>query len=231
MGHGKHHHDVLPLLGRGKHRNPRKGACFMELASYLAGERWSDHPNCTHAMLAQIARNVNDLSSDQARPKLALLVPQVIGLNSADAAWDYELSLLAATHAMPVSAEEHQKSLAVGMLATEAWWARWNGLSADFMSQRTRDTLDQVPLAETWAREFIEKFRPQGRRHPGPKIVQVATNGIATAITGDNDNRLRDLLKAAIQTCRSLSELADEPAKPLEFDDWSPVCRAVEVPA
>jgi len=30
--------DMLPVLSRGKHRRPRKGACFMELASYLAGE-------------------------------------------------------------------------------------------------------------------------------------------------------------------------------------------------
>ena len=35
---------VLPILSRGKHRSPRKGACFMEFASLLAGERWSDHP-------------------------------------------------------------------------------------------------------------------------------------------------------------------------------------------
>ena len=52
--------DMLPVLSRGKHRNPRKGACFMELASYLAGERWSDHPACTHPLLAAIARLVNE---------------------------------------------------------------------------------------------------------------------------------------------------------------------------
>jgi hypothetical protein len=43
-----HHHNqlpaLLPTLSRGKHRSPRKGACFMEFASLLAGERWSDHP-------------------------------------------------------------------------------------------------------------------------------------------------------------------------------------------
>src|SRR5437773_328599 len=32
---------LLPILARGKHRNPRKGACFMELASLLAGERFT----------------------------------------------------------------------------------------------------------------------------------------------------------------------------------------------
>jgi hypothetical protein len=42
--------DLLPILSPGKHRSPRTGACFMELASLLAGERWSDHPACTHPL-------------------------------------------------------------------------------------------------------------------------------------------------------------------------------------
>jgi hypothetical protein len=80
--------DALPMLGRGKHRNPKKGACFMELASFLAGERWSDHPQCTHPLLAMLARAVNDLTSDEARPQLAPLIPSVIGLTSDDPRMD-----------------------------------------------------------------------------------------------------------------------------------------------
>src|SRR5690606_37591664 len=80
-------YDMLPMLGRGKHRNPKKGACFMELASYLAGERWSDHPRCTHPLLAMLARAVNDLTVDPERPRLAPLIPSVIGLTSDDPHW------------------------------------------------------------------------------------------------------------------------------------------------
>jgi hypothetical protein len=69
---------LLPTLARGKHRNPRKGACFMEFASLLAGERWSDSPACTHPLLAAVARHVNDFTADAARPRLAVLVPQAI---------------------------------------------------------------------------------------------------------------------------------------------------------
>jgi len=58
--------ELVPVLSRGKHRNPRKGACFMEMASYLAGEPWSDHPACTHPLLAAMARGVNDLLDDDA---------------------------------------------------------------------------------------------------------------------------------------------------------------------
>jgi hypothetical protein len=32
---------------------PGQGAYFMELASLLAGEQWSDHPACTHLLLTE----------------------------------------------------------------------------------------------------------------------------------------------------------------------------------
>jgi hypothetical protein len=61
---------LVPTLRRGRHRSPRGGACFMEFASYLAGERWSDHPRCTDPTLAMVARAVNDLVDDE---RLALV--------------------------------------------------------------------------------------------------------------------------------------------------------------
>jgi hypothetical protein len=76
--------DLLPILSPGRHRSPRTGACFMELASLLAGQRWSDHPACTHPLLAALARHVNDYTSDAGRQRLAELIPSVIGLTGAD---------------------------------------------------------------------------------------------------------------------------------------------------
>jgi hypothetical protein len=58
---------LLPTLSPGEHRNPRKDACFMEFASLPAGEPWSDHPACTHPLLAAVARHVNDYTSDAGR--------------------------------------------------------------------------------------------------------------------------------------------------------------------
>jgi len=51
----------------------------MEIASFLAGERWSDHPKCTDPSLAELARCVNDRIPDAVRPQLAALIPSVIG--------------------------------------------------------------------------------------------------------------------------------------------------------
>jgi hypothetical protein len=51
----------------------------MEVASVLAGERWSDHPRCAHPVLAAAGRSVNDLTSKQELHLLAPLVPLVVG--------------------------------------------------------------------------------------------------------------------------------------------------------
>ena len=86
----------------------------MELASYLAGERWSDHPACTHPLLASVARLVNDHTSDQGRPSLAELIPSVIGLTDDDLHIDALITLRCATIALPVAAADRQRVLAVG---------------------------------------------------------------------------------------------------------------------
>ncbi|HEV2824581.1 MAG TPA: hypothetical protein VG035_05160, partial [Actinomycetota bacterium] len=96
------------MLSRGKHRSPRKGACFMEFASLLAGERWSDHPSCTHPLVAAVARQVNDLTSDAGRGRLAELIPSVIGLTGDDLHIDVRIALGAARLALPVAAAERQ---------------------------------------------------------------------------------------------------------------------------
>src|SRR3954447_21886379 len=76
--------DAMPVLSTGKHRTPRSGGCFMELASFLAGERWSDHPECTDPTLAELARCINDVMPDSHRSLLAPMIPSVIGTGPRD---------------------------------------------------------------------------------------------------------------------------------------------------
>ena len=52
--------DFLPVLSRGKHRHPSRGACFMEYTALLAGEPFSDRPECVDPTLAAILRSAND---------------------------------------------------------------------------------------------------------------------------------------------------------------------------
>ncbi len=118
---------MLPILSRGKHRSPRKGACFMEFASFLAGERWSDHPACTHPLLAAVARHVNDFTSDAGRSRLVELIPSVIGLTGDDPRIDARIALTSARLALPVVAAERQRVLAVAVLSCERVLADLDG--------------------------------------------------------------------------------------------------------
>jgi hypothetical protein len=53
--------------------------CLMEYVAYLAGEPWSDRPDCTHPVLAALARAVNDQLPDKERQGLARLADRLIG--------------------------------------------------------------------------------------------------------------------------------------------------------
>ncbi len=217
--------DVLPILSRGKHRSPRKGACFMELASYLAGERWSDHPACTHPLLASLARHVNDRTSDAARPRLAALIPSVVGLTSDDPRVDVRLALLCATTALPVVAEERQRVLAVALLACEQVLADLDGRAPGQLSDATREAFAHAPHAARWAQRFAGQSRTTARahrRHAGPHVVGYAVHGLAQACVSDPDALLRGLLSAAIDevaaTVRREADAAVDPA------GWAAAC-------
>jgi hypothetical protein len=142
-----HSIDAVPVLSRGKHRSPRKGACFMELASYLAGERWTDHPACTHPLLAELARQVNDHVSDEARQTLLGLVPDVIGVTGSDLRIDLRIALRAARTALPVVSEEWQRVMAVGVLSCERLLADLDGRPGTALSRQSQAVLALAPGA------------------------------------------------------------------------------------
>ena len=206
-----HHHPqspaLLPVLSRGKHRNPRKGACFMEFASLLAGERWSDHPVCTHPLLAAAARHVNDYTSDAGRPRLVTLIPSVIGLTGHDLRIDARIALRSAILALPVVAAERQRVMAVSVLSCDRMLAELDGRPAAELEAPSRHALARAPLATQWASRFADtassvrvtakRFRAQS----APTIVHSAVAGIAQACVPDPDAMLRDLLVQAIDAC------------------------------
>jgi hypothetical protein len=99
MRRAKFELDGLPVLGIGRHPDPTAGGCFMEYASLLAGERWTDHPRCTHPALAQLARLVNDAIPADARQTLVPLIPDVVGVVGRDMRVTPELVLLCLDHA------------------------------------------------------------------------------------------------------------------------------------
>ncbi|HEX2399333.1 MAG TPA: hypothetical protein VHJ79_04975 [Mycobacterium sp.] len=179
----------------------------MEYASYLAGERWSDHPGCTHPLLGELARQVNDFISDEARQALVELVPDVIGLTGADLRIDLRVALRAARTALPIVAEERQQIMAVAVLTCERLRADLDGCPGAPLSQESSDALALAPEAATWACRYTRNLsisQRAFRRQTAPTIVRYAVQGIARACIPNPDSLLHDLLVGAIEDCKTV---------------------------
>lgn len=200
--------DGLPVLSRGKHRSPRSGACFMEMASLLAGDRWSDHPTCTHPLLAQLARLVNDHTSDAGRARLVPMIPEVVGVHGRGLDWEVALVAAVACRAVPYVPEETQRSLAVGLLRCDELSAQGGAYGGPSLVDREGIALaqDLVPGATAWAHRFVDGARPlkprDFQRNSAPTVLLCAVRGTAQAAIRDPDDRLRGLLRAGLDVAR-----------------------------
>jgi hypothetical protein len=174
----------------------------MEFASFLAGERWSDHPCCTHPLLAQLARQVNDVIGDEDRQQLVPLIPSVVGRRGDERTG---LTLPVAVAAAPILdvPEATQRVLAAGLLSAHQVCVE-AGPELAGTGRRARAALDLVPAAVTW----VQRLGPPARISPrifasrcAPTMIRCAVDGIVTSDTADRDARLRALLETAITAC------------------------------
>jgi hypothetical protein len=72
-------------LGRGSHSAPLNGlvnACVMEAVAYVAGEPFSDHPECASPILGSFLRSWNDSLNDEDRQMLKPYIVRLVGTNT-----------------------------------------------------------------------------------------------------------------------------------------------------
>lgn len=197
----------MPVLSAGRHRSARRGACFMEYASHLAGVRWSDHPTCTHPTIASVARLVNDLTSSGARQRLTRHITSVVGLNGGDPRIPVLVSALVASQALPIASQSRQRALATALIRCDALMSGWEGEAIERARLRTRVAFLMTPGVEEWAAAFVNASSP---RVPIPihdeddAILRTSAIAIADACVVDADARLERLLVTAIEECAAL---------------------------
>jgi hypothetical protein len=211
--------DGMPVLSRGRHRTPRRGACFMELASVLAGERWSDHPSCTHPLLAELARDVNDRISDAGRQELAPLIPSVVGRHGDDRTWLTVAVAVAASTVLDVP-ESTQRALAAGLFRSEQQCAD-AGPDLAATGRAARAALELVPGAAAWVGRMGVTDRISARtfaKRCAPTMVRCAVDGVVASGGPDCDARLQALLEAGIAACP-----APEPVQAWPHPVWVPL--------
>jgi len=173
----------------------------MEFASFLAGERWSDPPACTHPLLAQLARQVNDLIGDTGRQRLVPLIPSVVGRCGDDRTW---LRLPVTVAALPILdvPEGTQRVLAAGLMSAERLCAE-GGPELAPTGHEARAALDLVPHAVAWAERLPVPERVTRRIFTdrcAPTMIRCTADGIVASDI-DRDARLQALLEVAIAAC------------------------------
>jgi hypothetical protein len=181
----------------------------MEMVSYLAGERWTDRPKCTHPLLGGLARVVNDHTTDEGRSRLIQLIPSVIGLTSKDPRVDARIAWRTATTALPVVWAERQKVMAVAVVVCDRVLADLDRSGRHDLLPASREALDKVPAAAAWAAQFTGTDRvppARFRRVSAPSIVGHAVPGIAESGIPDPDALLRGLLVGAIEDVNAVRD-------------------------
>ena len=171
----------------------------MEFASYLAGERWSDHPKCTDPVLAAFARGVNDGVSDARRGELVHLIPTVVGLRGDDTLVGAVVALRAAIAALPVASMDRQHSLALGIRGLRRVLSA-RGVSVPGLEAAAEQALSAVPEAREWADRYATGARSTGRLHPSAMLAmaRIAAVGISEACIADPDSLLIATFERAI---------------------------------
>jgi hypothetical protein len=190
--------DGMPRLSRGRHRSAKTGACFMEFASYLAGEQWSDSPQCTDPLLSHLARAVNDQLSDARRDEIAPDIPRVIGLRGDHRILAPVIAVRAAAAALPVASAGRQQALAGALLTLPELLPA--GGSPELRAT-ARAALDAAPHAEEWALDHLRRYpiRERDLRRSGcAAAISLAVTGIAEACVDDPESLLVALLRDAI---------------------------------
>ena len=166
---------------------------------------------------------MNDHTSDEGRRDLAPLVPSVIGLTGDDPALDVQITLRAATTALPVVAAERQRVLAVSILAAERMRDEREGRPPGTLGPDSRRALDRAPDAERWARGFTREIRTtvKGfRRYAAANTLRQAVVGVSQACIPDPDRVLREVLTAAIDDCRRILGHGDRAAVAVDPASW-----------
>lgn len=69
---GSHHHQAVT-------HSPDNLYCLMEAVAYVAGETWSDEPECVCPVLGSFGRSLNDYMTSDVRQQLIHLIPDLIG--------------------------------------------------------------------------------------------------------------------------------------------------------
>jgi hypothetical protein len=175
---------AAPVLCRGYHVHPRKGANLVEFAGALPGGRWSDDPAGVQPVLAALARVVNDATTDRARMALLPWAAWLVGT------------------AGPVRDDLLDRAVAARVGATALRHCDRSG--AAVLAPVMAELAWHEPAATGRLRRW---WATAGRRRAAAKLIRASA--LAVAAAGRHpDETLRTMLAEAVNTVRAHDGLA-----------------------
>lgn len=131
--------DFLPVLSHGSHGYPEQGACVMEMVSFLAGETFSDDPECVNNIIKAQAISINDLVSDDNRNQIALMIPRFMNTQDLNGNLEFSKEVREASIAF-VEAHELERGIGVAHAVKKAF------LNDEGDMRRTNQEYDQIGI-------------------------------------------------------------------------------------
>jgi hypothetical protein len=207
--------ESLPVLDRGSHVHPGDGACFMEYASVLAGERFSDRPGCTHPVLAAVARAVNDAVGSRTRQQLVELVPDVVGIGRDDPRTGPLLVALCTERALSLQ-PRHRACFANGCGTTRCAHRQWLR-AAGVRAGRRRAAVERAQAAMATSGTvayLLRSARERARRHVYDASAEHVINLAVCVVARDSEDAAVDLLRSCIAAAQRAAR--DDRPTPVE---------------
>jgi hypothetical protein len=194
----------LPVLDRGSHVHPGDGACFMEYASILAGERFSDRPGCTHPVLAAVARAVNDAVGSRTRQRLVEFVPEVVGIGRDDPRIGPLLVALCTERALSLQ-PRHHACFANGCGTTRCAHRQWLRAAGARAGRRLAAVeRAQAALATSGPVAYRLRSTREGvRRHVYDASAEHVINLAVCVVARCSEDAAVDLLRAGIAAAQA----------------------------
>jgi hypothetical protein len=166
-------------IKRGAHSSPEEGACVMELASMLAGERFSDRPRAVCPIIAAFLRSYNDAVDDDRRQDLFPIASAVVGTATSDADVIAERVHLIAEWGRAQLADRPRRRL---FGRRPAWVDESQGRDVGVRAVRVVDHIDDAVHASALA--LVERLiapRPSGA--PAASVSDASDRAALTAGT------------------------------------------------
>jgi hypothetical protein len=207
----------MPVLARGRHRRPARGACLMEYVSVLAGERFSDAPACTDPVLAAVARAVNDYSGDASRQRLAVMASDLTSARPTSVDAQQAMARRCLLTAIRYAVGDRRRVLIVAVLGLErAAAGQTRGFDDGVVGLDTELALLGCASDAAVARDQVAVLPVsvgQHRRQGIATAIELAAATIAQEAT-DSDDVLYDLLVGC------LDDRGHADARPMAVPAW-----------